>query len=212
MPFFLLLPFKAKMFCLKKLLGFLMLQVRWILGIKVVTKDEENIPQQAYVALCKHQSPWETFFLFIRLNPISMVMKRSLLMMPSFGWGIAMAKPIPIDRDQPKQAIKQLINTGVERIQKDKMPVLVFPEGTRVPYGQTRKYSRGGAQLAQKAQAPVIFIAHNAGKVWPSGKYAKHSGTIHVVFSAPVDSSQHSAKELMQMCEQWIEGQVQSMA
>ena len=211
-PLFILLPFKWRWFCLTRLLSLLILQAKYIAGINYKVSGLENLPNTPYVALSKHQSPWETFFLFILLNPVSTVMKRSLLLMPSFGWGIAMAKPIPIDRKQPKQAIKALIDNGVKRLKKDKMPVLVFPEGTRVPYGQTRKYSRGGAQLAQKAAAPAIFIAHNAGKCWPSGKYVKYAGTINVVFSKPLDSTKYSAKELMLRCEQWIENQVQIMA
>jgi len=207
-PFIALLPLKYRWRFLGLLLNILMLQIKIICGINYVVEGKENIPNTPYVGLCKHQSPWETFFLFCLLKPVSMVMKRSLLVMPSFGWGIAMTKPIAIQRDKPKRAIKQLMSQGQQRLHQQKQPVLIFPEGTRVPFGQKGKYSRGGAQLAERAQVPVIFIAHNAGKFWPSAKFIKYPGTIRVSISKPVDTSTHDAKSITHDCEQWIEAKL----
>lgn len=212
MPLIVLMPQKARWFCLTNLLNLIILQVKYICGVNYTVDGLNNFPATPYVALSKHQSPWETFFLFITLSPVSMVMKRSLLKMPAFGWGIAMTKPIPIDRDQPKQAIKQLLSAGVSRLNDDKQAVLIFPEGTRLAHGTSKKFAAGGALLAKQANVPVVFIAHNAGKFWPSGKFIKWPGTIEVVISKPVDSSVYSAKEMTTMAQNWVEMQMERLA
>ena len=211
MPLIFFMPQKARWFCLTRLLSLVVWQVKLFCGVKYKLEGLDHIPNEPYVALSKHQSPWETFFLFIKLSPVSMVMKRSLLKMPSFGWGIAMTKPIPIDRSQPKQAMKQLLSVGRSRLHDDKQAVLIFPEGTRVPYGQSKNFARGGASLAKQANVPVVFIAHNAGKFWPSGKFIKWRGTVEVKISEPIDTSLLSAKEINSMAQDWIDTQMKSI-
>ena len=85
--------------------------------------------------LAKHQSTWETFFLSAYFEPLTQVLKRELLRVPFFGWAIMLLKPIAIDRDNPKAALRQVAKQGHERLEQGAW-VLIFPEGTRVPVGQ----------------------------------------------------------------------------
>ncbi|MCU1728132.1 1-acyl-sn-glycerol-3-phosphate acyltransferase [Pseudomonas sp. 7P_10.2_Bac1] len=153
---------------------------RVFLGINVKVTGAEHIPERPCVILANHQSTWETFFLSAYFQPLSQVLKRELLYVPFFGWAMAMLRPIAIDRDNPKAALKDIAKKGDELL-KDNIWVLIFPEGTRVPYGQIGKFSRGGTALAVNAELPVLPIAHNAGKFWPKTGWAKRSGTIEVV-------------------------------
>ncbi|MNJ61572.1 Acyltransferase [compost metagenome] len=98
---------------------------------------------------------------------------------------MAMLRPIAIDRDNPKAALKQVASEG-DKLLKDGVWVLIFPEGTRVPFGQIGKFSRGGTALAVNAGLPVLPIAHNAGKFWPKQGWNKRAGTIEVVIGAPM--------------------------
>jgi 1-acyl-sn-glycerol-3-phosphate acyltransferase len=136
------------------------------LNIHVDVKGAENVPERPCVIVSNHQSTWETFFLSAYFEPLSQVLKRELLYVPFFGWAMAMLRPIAIDRDNPKAALKQVASKGDELL-KDNVWVLIFPEGTRVPYGQIGKFSRSGSALAVNADLPVLPIAHNAGKFWP---------------------------------------------
>lgn len=154
---------------------------RTIVGINYEVSGAENIPQQPCVILAKHQSTWETFFLSAYFEPLSQVLKRELLYVPFFGWAMALLRPIAIDRNNPKAALKQLAKQGDERL-KQGVWVLIFPEGTRVPVGQIGKFSRGGTALAVNAGMPVLPVAHNAGEFWPRDGWAKRPGTIKVVF------------------------------
>ncbi|SEC75423.1 1-acyl-sn-glycerol-3-phosphate acyltransferase [Pseudomonas saponiphila] len=155
------------------------------LNIHVQVQGAENVPERPCVIVSNHQSTWETFFLSAYFEPLSQVLKRELLYVPFFGWAMAMLRPIAIDRDNPKAALKQVASKGDELL-KDNVWVLIFPEGTRVPYGTIGKFSRSGSALAVNADLPVLPVAHNAGKFWPKTGWAKRPGTITVTIGAPM--------------------------
>lgn len=164
---------------------FALLLARMFLGIDVKVTGAENIPAQPCVIVSNHQSTWETFFLSAHFQPLSQVLKRELLYVPFFGWAMAMLRPIAIDRENPKEALRQVASKG-DKLLRENVWVLIFPEGTRVPYGQVGKFSRSGSALAVNADMPVLPIAHNAGKFWPKEGWGKRAGTIDLVIGAPM--------------------------
>ncbi|MBD8492113.1 1-acyl-sn-glycerol-3-phosphate acyltransferase [Pseudomonas syringae] len=164
---------------------FALLLSRVLLGIKIKVTGEHNVPTTPCVIVSNHQSTWETFFLSAYFEPLSQVLKRELLYVPFFGWAMAMLRPIAIDRSNPKAALREIAQKG-DQLLKDGVWVLIFPEGTRVPYGKVGKFSRGGAALAVNADLPVLPIAHNAGKYWPKEGWHKTPGTIEVVIGEPM--------------------------
>jgi 1-acyl-sn-glycerol-3-phosphate acyltransferase len=177
------------------------------LGIRYEVRGAENVPAQPCVILSKHQSTWETFFLSCYFSPLSQVLKRELLYVPFFGWAMAMLKPIAIDRNNPKAALRELAKQGDERL-KQNIWVLIFPEGTRVPAGQIGKFSRGGTALAVNANLPVLPIAHNAGEFWPKQGWGKKPGTIQVVIGAPMyaeGTGPRAVAELNERAFAWVE-------
>ncbi len=179
---------------------------KYMIGLNYRVAGAENIPAERCVILAKHQSTWETFFLSAYFQPLSQVLKKELLRVPFFGWAMAMLKPIAINRDNPKQALKQLATQGAERLQQDCW-VLIFPEGTRIPVGQMGKFSRGGASLAVNAGLPVLPIAHNAGMFWPKVGWGKKPGTIDVVIGQALyveGEGPRAIAELNQRAFEWI--------
>lgn len=179
---------------------------RTLAGIRYEVHGLENIPQRPCVILAKHQSTWETFFLSGLFEPLSQVLKRELLRVPFFGWALALMRPIAIDRDNPKLALRQLAKQGHDHLTRGNW-VLVFPEGTRVPVGESGKFSRGGSALAVNAGLPVLPIAHNAGHFWPKQGWAKYPGTIQVFIGPPMlaeGEGPRAISELNQRAERWI--------
>lgn len=180
-----------------------------VAGIHYEVRGLENIPQQPCVILAKHQSTWETFFLSAYFEPLSQVVKRELLRVPFFGWGMALLKPIAIDRSNPKAALKQLAKQGDERLKQGAW-VLVFPEGTRIPPGQIGKFSRGGTALAVNAGLPVLPIAHNAGEFWPKAGWGKRPGTIQVIIGQPMYAEGEGPRAIAELNERafhWVRQQ-----
>jgi 1-acyl-sn-glycerol-3-phosphate acyltransferase len=171
---------------------------------------EENIPQQPTIIFCKHESAWETLALQRYFAPQVWVIKRELLWIPFFGWGIATLRPIAIDRRSSRAALGQILTQGRARL-SDGFWVVICPEGTRVAPGGRRRYLRGGALLAQKTGCPVLPVAHNAGDFWPRNGFIKRPGTIQLAIGPIIDSAGRSAADINRLAETWIEAAVDEM-
>ncbi len=164
----------------------------------------ENLPKnQAYIVLSKHQSAWETLSSRVFLPMQTAVLKKSLTQIPLGGWVLASLKPIAIDRNEPRTALRMLIEQGTARL-KEGLVVVVFPEGTRAAPGEDKKFNIGGAMLAQKSGFPVIPLAHNAGEFWPRYSFLKYPGTISVKIGPVIESTGKKAKEINAEAEAWI--------
>lgn len=184
-----------------------------ICGIRWQIIGSENLPkdQRGYVILSKHQSTWETFFLSALFVPQVPVVKKELSYLPIFGWIFTMIQPIFIDRKHKTNALKQVLQQGKERLNKG-INVTIFPEGTRVPPGLRKEFSRGGAMLAVRNQAPVIAVAHNSAECWPNSSWIKYPGTITVVISHVLETIGLTANEANQQVEEWINQQVDNIS
>ena len=186
------------------------LVIRWLklsCGVRFHVTGIENIPSTPFVALSKHQSAWETFYLQRALRPVSTILKKELLKVPFFGWGLAMTRPIAIDRSNPRAALRDILSQGKIRLAQGNN-VLLYPEGTRIDHGKSGRYGRSGAALAIATGVPILPIAHNAGVYWPARKFIKFPGTVQVVIGKPVSTDNKNAKQLTEEIEQWIESNV----
>jgi len=166
-------------------------------------QGREHAAAPAIVA-CKHQSAWETFALQLVFPPVVFVLKRELLRIPFFGWGLAGLDPIAIDRGSPGAALRAIVREGQERLARG-LSVVIFPEGTRVAPGQRGRYGPTVGLLARKTGCPVIPVAHNAGWYWPRNGFLKRPGVIRMVVGPPIEARDRSAREIASLAEEWIE-------
>lgn len=186
----------------------IMLFLLWRLcGLRYRIIGRENIPATPSIILSKHQSAWETLAFQEIFPPQVWVLKKELLRIPFFGWGLAMTSPIAIDRNARKKALEQIVEQGKDRL-KQGFWIVVFPEGTRIPPGQRGKYRIGGAWLATHTNAPVVPVAHNAGEFWGKNSFVKYPGTITVSIGEPIDPTGMEAGELNAQVEAWIEAEM----
>ena len=183
------------------------LKVSCNIDYKIIGLENFNKSKKPIVILSKHQSTWETLFLQGLCFPVCTVVKKELLRIPFFGWGLSAVKPIPIDRTDPIKALKKVKQGGVNRLEQG-LNVLLFPEGTRVEPGEKNKYARSGADIAIQAGVDIIPIAHNAGQFWPTSSSVKKSGTIKLSIGEPRTTKNRSSKEIMSDIETWIEAEV----
>ena len=176
-------------------------------GIRYRVIGAGHLPQKPCIILAKHQSAWETLAFQLVFPPQVWVLKKELLRVPFFGWGLAMLSPIAIDRSARREALQQLVEQGRERLAAG-FCIVIFPEGTRVPPGQRGKYRPGGARLAVQTETTVIPVAHNAGRCWARNAFIKRPGLVTISVGAPIDPRGLSAEQLAQRVEDWIEGEM----
>lgn len=177
---------------------------RIICGIRFRVIGRENIPTEPCIILAKHQSAWETMGFQLIFPPQVWVLKRELLRVPFFGWGLAMLSPIAIDRSLRRAALQQLVEQGRQRLAAG-FNIVIFPEGTRIAPGQRGQYRAGGAHLAVQTGATVLPVAHNAGLLWGRNAFLKYPGLITVSIGAPIAADGMDAETLIRRVEQWIE-------
>jgi len=184
---------------------------RVICGIRWQTRGMENLPDGPVIILAKHQSAWETLFFPAYLpREVCFVYKRELHRVPFFGWGLALLRMIAIDRARGRDAFEQVVALGQQRLDEGRWPLL-FPEGTRIPPGQTGRFKMGGALLASRTHTPVVPVAHNAGECWGRNAFVKKPGLVTVSFGPPIAPADLSAEEINRRAQDWIEAEMRRL-
>ncbi len=183
---------------------------RALCGIRWTVEGCEHLPAKPAVILAKHQSAWETLAFQEIFPPQVLVLKKELLWIPFFGWGLALMSPIAIDRANGRAALRDIARRGKERLAQG-FWVVIFPEGTRVRVGEKRDYQQGGAWLAAQCGVPVVPVAHNAGRLWPRNAFLKRPGEVTVRIGPAIPTTGRDAKQISAEAEAWIEGQQQTL-
>ena len=202
------LPFSIRYFIITRWSHFFIAWAKLTCGLNYNVQNQENIPKQTCIVFSNHQSMWETIFMQVLFPNQAWVLKKELLKIPFFGWGLGLLKPIAINRKNIN-SIKQLIEQGKKCLEENRW-VIIFPEGTRVAPGVKHRYSRSGAALAEATHYPVLCVAHNAGLFWPRGFRIRKSGTVQVVIGPLIESKDKTAMEIQELSEQWIRERVRA--
>lgn len=210
-PLFVFTPYRWRYFYLTRWGRFVIWWLRVSCNLGFTVEGRENIPQSTAIVMAKHQSAWETIAMQQVFPPQTWVLKRELLWLPIFGWGLALTRPVAIDRKAGKKALKQVIQQGTDRLKRG-LWLIVFPEGTRTAPGERKRYAIGGAMLAEKSGYPVVPVCHNAGEFWAKGSFLKKPGTITLVIGEPLDPAGKRATTINQQVEEWIESTYQRIS
>jgi 1-acyl-sn-glycerol-3-phosphate acyltransferase len=203
------LPWRGR-FWMAGVMGHVMVfLLRWICGLTHTVEGLENLPKDGqHVILMKHSSTWETYAIMFLFKPLVWVMKREILFIPFVGWGCMLAKCIAIDRKAGASAVNQVLSQGKDRMERLGAWVLVFPEGTRMAAGETRRYGSSGALLAAQQGCKIIPVAHNSGYFWPRRGLLKKRGVIRVVIGPPIEAAGRDVREVNEEAQKWIEANV----
>lgn len=188
--------------------------VLWFLrvscGLSYSVEGWDKVPPGNYITMWKHSSAWETIAMMALLPQAAWVLKRELMWLPLLGWGLAALRPIAIDRSGGQSAINQVIAQGRDRLARG-LWVVIFPEGTRMAPGQTRRYGTSGALLALETRTPIIPVAHNAGDFWPKRGLLKKPGVVRLVFGPPIDPVPGDVRATGETVQTWIESTVAAL-
>ncbi|GGI21393.1 lysophospholipid acyltransferase family protein [Oxalicibacterium faecigallinarum] len=202
------LPYEKRYYITSRWNVFIVWLGKVVCGMDYRVIGKENLPDKPVILLAKHQSAWETIFLFYSLpRPLVYVLKKELLYIPLFGWALALLRMIPIDRSNGKDAFAMVARIGKQRLANGQW-IIMFPEGTRTPVGSQGRYKGGGARLAVETNTPVVPIALNAGECWPRNSFIKKPGLITVSIGKPIDVDGMNPVDLMTKVENWIESEM----
>ena len=142
----LVLPFPRR-FALARVYATVVLWVlKWSCGL-TYRIEGAPLPQGCHVALWKHSSSWETMAMMVVFPRQVWVLKRELLWIPVVGLGVRQLHAIAIDRSAGHSAVAQVIEQGKARLEEGDW-VMIYPEGTRMPVGETRRYGVSVTLLA----------------------------------------------------------------
>ena len=201
------LDFKKRYYLITRWAVFNLWWLKICCNVTYEIKGKDNIPRKPCVVMSKHQSAFETLALQQIFIPQVWILKKELLRIPIYGWGLASMQPIAINRDSTIKSFRQIADQGCERLQKGYW-VIIFPEGTRVAPNKKKKYLPGGGMLAEKSGAQVVPVAHNAGRLWPRNSMIKKPGLITIKIGPVIKSENKSAKVITDEVENWIEKEI----
>ena len=149
--------------------------IRHVLGLRLEWDGE--IPAGNYLIAVKHQTMMEAVVTLRFARTPVVVMKRELTVIPLFGWVARRYGVIGVDRDAGAAALRVMMAEAKAAVAEGR-PVIIFPEGTRIPTGESPPLRPGFAGLYRALKLPVVPVSHDAGKLWGRG-FVHRSGTIH---------------------------------
>lgn len=163
----------------------------------------EHRPAQPCIYASKHQSAWDTLVFFTLVPRPVYVLKRELMRIPIIGWYLTKMGFIPINRSAGTEALRQMLRAS-ERAIAQGSSIIIYPEGTRVPPGETGRYQPGAGAMAAHLQVPVVPVALNSGLFWKRNAVGKTPGEITLQFLPSLPAGLKS-REVSTALEQAIE-------
>ena len=200
----LLLPFALRFELARVWARVILAVLRWTCRLEHRVEGAERLPRGNHIVLMKHSSSWETVAQALLLPTQVWVLKRELTWIPFVGWGIRQLHAIAVNRRGGAAAVHDVIAQGKRRLAEGAW-VVIFPEGTRMPPGQTRKYGASGAMLAEAAGRLIVPVAHDSGYYWPRRGLLKRAGIIRVVIGPPILASGRNPRDVNAEAQAWIE-------
>ncbi|MBR9824278.1 MAG: 1-acyl-sn-glycerol-3-phosphate acyltransferase [Alphaproteobacteria bacterium] len=171
-----------------------------ICGVRFEVRGE--VPTGGALIASKHQSMWETLAFWGILPDPAIILKKSLIYFPFFGWFAVKLGNISIDRSGGASALRGMLRQAKQRGSEGRQ-VLIFPEGTRTAPGENPEYKPGILGLYQAMKVPCVPVALNSGVHMTNYCGLRKPGLIVVEFLEPIPPGLDK-KEFMEVLHQRI--------
>jgi 1-acyl-sn-glycerol-3-phosphate acyltransferase len=159
--------------------------LRVIVGLDHRVLGLDYLPPGPCIVAMKHQSAWDAIALPVVLDDPAPVVKTELLRLPFYGWYMARAGAIAIDRKAGAAALRPML-AAARRAAAEGRPIVIYPQGTRVAPGTAASYQPGVFALYQALALPVVPAAVNSGLFWRRRSFLKRPGRITLEFLEPI--------------------------
>ena len=170
--------------------------------VKVRVEGIEHLKGEGpYIFMSNHQGTYDIFALLGHLPfQFRWLAKKELFSIPFFGWVMAAAGYISIDREGTRKTVEAM-NEAAQKI-REGMSVVIFPEGSRSPDGSIQPFKKGGFTLAIKSKVPIIPISIiGSREIMPKGKLTVTSGEIRIRIDHPIETQNYSLKDRKSLME-----------
>ncbi|MFB0612831.1 lysophospholipid acyltransferase family protein [Aurantiacibacter poecillastricola] len=156
---------------------------RKLLGLNIVETGERPDFQAFYAV--KHESFFEAINVPYGFDRPALFAKQELFAIP--GWGLAarLFGAIPVKREEGARALRTMIKDARPFVDAGR-PIVIFPEGTRVPHGERPPLGAGFAALYKLLGLPVVPVAVDSGPLYQ--RTWKPRGTITMHFGEPIEA------------------------
>lgn len=112
--------------------------------------------------------------------------KREVLYIPFVGVALWAMGFLLIDRGRTDRA-KRILARAAARMARERLSVIIAPEGTRSPDGHLQPFKKGAFHLARVSRAPVtLMLIDGAAELQPKGAPVSHPGRVRVRFLPPI--------------------------
>ena len=142
---------------------------------------------------------FETFVLQVPLHFPVFILKKDLLKIPLFGWYLRKIGSIEITRGTTTKDNLNFFDKINKTIKKDNRPIVIFPQGTRIKFGEKSPFKKGVGRIYDSLNLPCIPVALNSGKIWPKNSFMKYGGDIHISFLEPIMPGKEKSKFLKEI-------------
>ena len=150
-----------------------------LIGLRTEVRGE--VPTGACIVASKHQAFLDSITLLSVLDAARFIMKKELTWIPVIGWHAVRMGCIPVDRGKRGKAISKMM-ADVKSGQAKPGQLIIYPQGTRVPPGETLPYKMGTALLYSQLGQDCIPVATNVGVFWPRKGLAYKPGLAVIEF------------------------------
>jgi 1-acyl-sn-glycerol-3-phosphate acyltransferase len=147
--------------------------VEKVLGIAVVL--DGTLPQGPVLIAVKHEAFFEAIDTPRLFDHPAVFAKQELFRIPGWGYSALVYGLIPVAREEGAKTLRQMLALARQRVEEGR-PLVIFPEGTRVPEGTRPPLQAGFAGLYKLLRLPVVPIAVDSGRLYHS--FVKRPGRI----------------------------------
>ena len=162
--------------------------LKFFLNTKINIKGKENIISDTkFFIASSHQSMFETFFLQTIFNSPKFILKYELLKIPVFGWYLSKIGSISVNRNKISKDNIGLIDKIKNSVITSDRPIIIFPQGTRVKFGERLPFKKGAGRIYEALNLPCVPVALNTGKVWPKNSFLRFDYDINISFLDPIE-------------------------
>ena len=167
-----------------------------LVGVKVEVVGSEKLDwRRTYIFMCNHVSNLDPPIVIpVMPRRTSVLVKKELFKVPILGWGMRLARLVPVDRQNRETAIASLRYAA--DVLRSGLNMTIWPEGTRSPDGRLQPFKKGPFHLAMDSGVPVVPITLvGTHEIWPKGRFAVRPGTATVIFHEPIDPKAYASQD-----------------